>query len=138
MESNSLPIIPFDERALTPSFGRCPDGQSTSTPAITYPPPAGTMAGLLYLQHAERNALYGGGSRVAAEPQLTSEVGILRLFHYISIVGVTVAPQILLPFGRLKAGRGIAALGKTEGVGDVILAAPVWVINEPSSGTTWA
>lgn len=116
---------------LTPLSGWAID----VAPGDYVPPPVGTTAGLLYLQHAERNALYGGGSRVAADPQLTSEVGILRLIHYISISGVTVAPQILLPFGRLKAGRDIAALGKTDGVGDVILAAPVWVINEPSSGT---
>jgi hypothetical protein len=42
---------------------------------------------------------------------------------------------VLLPFGRLNAGRDTAALGRTSGVGDLILASPVWVINDAASRT---
>lgn len=55
--------------------------------------------------------------------------------HYTSIAGLTVGPQILVPFGGLDAGRDTSALGKTSGVGDVILAAPVWLINDAASRT---
>jgi len=99
------------------------------------PAPEGTTTGLLYLQHAERNSLYAHGSQSVSDPLLVSDVGIARLVHYTSIGGLTVAPQILLPFGRLDAGRATEALGKTSGLGDVILAAPVWLVNDAASPT---
>lgn len=99
------------------------------------PAPTGTTVGLIYAQHAERNALYANGQRAAGDPRLVSDVGIARLVHYTSVGGLTVAPQVLLPFGRLNAGRDIAALGETSGVGDVILTSPVWVINDASTQT---
>lgn len=99
------------------------------------PAPAGTTMGMLYLQHAERDELYAQGRQVAGEPRLVSDVGIARLVHYTQIGGLTVAPQILMPFGQLEAGRDTSALGSTSGVGDVILASPVWLVNDPASRT---
>lgn len=99
------------------------------------PAPPGTTVGLIYAQHAERNALYANGQRATVEPRLVSDVGIARLVHFTSVGGLTVAPQVLLPFGRLNAGRDIGALGETSGVGDVILTSPVWVINDASTQT---
>lgn len=104
-------------------------------PGDYVPAPPGTTVGLLYVQHAERDQLYAGGVRAGVNPRLTSDVGILRLVHYTTLGGLTVAPQVLMPFGRLDAGGDTAALGRTSGVGDVILAAPVWVINDAASRT---
>lgn len=102
------------------------------------PAPEGTTVGLLYAQHAERDKLYAQGRSLGGDPRLVSDVGIARLVHYTNIAGFTVGPQILLPFGRLDAGRDTSALGKTSGVGDVILAAPVWLINDAASRTHFA
>ncbi|WP_415266441.1 transporter [Acidovorax sacchari] len=99
------------------------------------PAPEGTTAGLLYYQHAERDRLYAQGRQAAADPRLVSDVGIARLVHYTKIGGFAFAPQILLPFGRLDAGRDTAALGRTSGVGDIILAAPFWPVNDAASRT---
>jgi hypothetical protein len=51
--------------------------------------------------------------------------------------GFTVAPQVLLPYGRLYNGslNGVR-LDSASGLGDPILAAPVWLVNNPS--TTFA
>lgn len=94
--------------------------------------PAGTNLMLVYYQHVVRNSAYVQGNRVPGEPRLTSDIGILRGVHYMRLGPYIVAPQILLPFGNLDAGRDIAALGSQTGVGDVILAAPVW-FNEPGA-----
>ncbi|MDH4574062.1 transporter [Salinicola acroporae] len=99
------------------------------------PAPAGTTIGMLYYQHAERDRLYSQGRQVVDDPRLVSDVGIARLAHYDTMGGVTVAPQILVPFGRLDAGRDTAALGHTSGVGDIILATPFWPINDAASRT---
>ena len=99
------------------------------------PAPDGSTVGLLYVQHAERNRIYAQGQRAAGNPRLVSDVGIARLVHYANVGGLTVGPQILVPFGRLDAGRDTRALGKDSGIGDIILAAPVWPINDASSRT---
>jgi hypothetical protein len=88
--------------------------------------PAGTKLGLLYLQHATRNKLYANGNQVPINAQLDSDVGILRGVWNMEVGGLIMAPQVLLPFGKLKGKNDTAALGSESGVGDVIFALPVW------------
>ena len=107
-------------------------------PADYVPAPAGTTAGLLYQQHAERDASYSSGNRNPGNPLLTSDVTILRLVHYMNIGGYTVGPQVLLPFASLRSGRDIKALGSENALGDLILAAPVWLVNDPAKSTLFA
>lgn len=100
------------------------------------PAPAGTNVGLLYLQHASRDALYAQGNRVAGNNGLDSDIGILRLVHFMEIGGMIADPQILLPFGRLKGTGAMAGtLGSEDGIGDPILAATFWVQNNPQAKT---
>ncbi|HQT72086.1 MAG TPA: transporter [Thiobacillus sp.] len=89
--------------------------------------PAGTSLGLVYYQHATRDKLYAGGNQVAINPKLTSDIGIVRGVHFMEIGGYIVDPQFLLPFGKLSAKNDIAALGSNSGVGDLQLAATVWL-----------
>lgn len=85
--------------------------------------PDGMNAVVLYGQYAKRNALYANGDRVPVNARLDSTVGILRYLHVARIDDRwTVDPQFLLPFGELKAGGDLAALGRESGVGDLILA----------------
>jgi hypothetical protein len=92
--------------------------------------PAGTNLGLLYYQHVERDRIYAGGNQVSAG-SLDSDVGIARYVHYMKLGNFTVDPQFLLPFGTLRGTNDLRALGNTTGVGDLILAATVWVLNDP-------
>ena len=96
--------------------------------------PDGTNLGLLYYQHAERNALYSKGSKIPIGAGLDSDVGILRGVHFMNVGGYIVDPQFLLPFGKLKAKNDTSFLGDTSGVSDLILAATVWLVNKPESG----
>ncbi len=95
------------------------------------PAAAGTTLGLLYLQQAERDHLYRDGHRLAGSPGLDSQIGILRLVHYADLGGYRVAPQILLPFGRLDGRHDGNALGDSSGLADPILAMPVWLLEQP-------
>ena len=97
--------------------------------------PAGTNLAMLYYQDASRDELYSGGNKVAGDYSLASDVGILRGVHFTEIGGYIVDPQFLLPFGALDAGKDIAALGEESGVGDLILAATVWLVNKPKDNT---
>lgn len=95
------------------------------------PAAAGTTLGLLYLQYAERNDLYRDGDRLADSPGLDSQIGILRLVHYTDLGGYRVAPQLLVPFGRLDGRHDDGVLGDSSGLADPILAMPVWLLNQP-------
>ena len=97
--------------------------------------PADTNLAMLYYQDASRDELYSGGNKVAGDYSLASDVGILRGVHFTEIGGYIVDPQFLLPFGTLDAGKDIAALGEESGVGDLILAATVWLVNKPKDNT---
>jgi len=107
-------------------------------PGDYVPAPAGTTAALLYLQHSERDSYYTSGKRNAGNPLLTSDVAIVRLVHYMTIGGYTVSPQVLLPFASLRGGRDSSALGNENAQGDMILAAPVWLVNDSVKSTFFA
>lgn len=94
--------------------------------------PAGTNLGLLYYQHVDRDRIYARGNQVSGG-SLDSDVGIARYVHYMKVGNFTVDPQFLLPFGTLRGTNNLKALGNTTGVGDLILAATVWVLNDPGS-----
>jgi hypothetical protein len=97
--------------------------------------PGGTNLGLLHYQYATRDKLYADGDKAPIDPQLDSNVGFARGVHFMDIGGYIVDPQFLLPFGKLEAKDDIAALGDASGVGDLMLAATVWLVNQPKTST---
>lgn len=102
------------------------------------PAPAGTDAILAYFTYATRDSFTPtGGDEIKQGTGMDSFVSILRYVHYMDVGGFTVAPQVLMPYGRLYNGSlGGARLDSASGLGDPILAAPVWLVNNPS--TTFA
>lgn len=97
--------------------------------------PAGTTLAAVYYQHASRDALYASGHRLAGDNRLDSDVGILRAVHYLKLGGYLIDPQFLLPFGSLEGKGSFSGLGRESGVGDLILASTLWLVNRPDSGT---
>lgn len=94
--------------------------------------PPGASVGLLYTQFAQRNTLFAQNTKVAGDNGLDTSIGILRYVKFIELGGFTVDPQILLPFGQIKGTGDLGpALGSASGFGDPILAATVWVQNNP-------
>lgn len=93
--------------------------------------PAGTNLGLLYYQHATTDRLYAGGHKAVSNFQVRSDIGILRLIHVFGLSDtLTVDPQVLLPFGRVKGSGNASTLGSANGTGDLIFAAPLrWRLN---------
>ncbi|CAO3441007.1 transporter [Azospirillum endophyticum] len=104
------------------------------------PAPSGTDAILSYSTFATRGSFVpNGGSEIKDGTRLDSYVGILRYVHYTDIGGLPFAPQVLLPYGSLYDGRlGGVKLDTASGIGDPILAAPLWLIDNKQSGTTFA
>lgn len=97
--------------------------------------PSGTNLALLYTQFATADELYADGNKQPINAGLDSQVGVLRGVHFTEIGGYTVDPQFFLPFGRVEGKDDTSSLGDTSGVGDLALAATVWLINEPENNT---
>ncbi|WP_339499613.1 transporter [Pseudomonas silesiensis] len=99
--------------------------------------PAGSTIGLLYLQDTQRRSLYSDGHKVPIKAGLDSEIGILRVAHYQTLGDYTINTQFLLPFGRMEGKRDNDALGQANGVGDLILASTLWLVNDPAKNRYW-
>lgn len=99
------------------------------------PAPAGTNLALLYLQSASSDDLYSDGNKQAGNNKLDTQIGIFRAVHFMELGGMTVDPQILIPFGEVEAKGDLAGpLGDTSGIGDPILAATFWVQENHDTG----
>ena len=94
--------------------------------------PPETNLALLYLQYATRSTYsVDGGPTYKDRTGLNFEIGIARFVHYMEVGGLTVAPQILIPFGTLNNGEiNGSRLDDASGIGDPILAVTVWLIND--------
>ena len=97
--------------------------------------PPGTNLAMGYYQFATRDSLYSDGDKAPINARLDSHIGILRGVHFTEIGGYTVDPQFLLPVGKLEGKDDTFGLGDASGVGDLILAATVWLVNKPESNT---
>ena len=97
--------------------------------------PAGTTLAAVYYQNVSRDALFAGGNKLPGNNRLDSNVGILRGVHYLNVGGYIIDPQFLLPFGSLEGKGSLAGLGQESGVGDLILATTLWLVNKPESST---
>ncbi|WP_224992557.1 transporter [Acinetobacter pittii] len=98
--------------------------------------PSGTNLAILYYQHASRDSLYSGSNKISDNVALTSDIGITRYVHYLDMAGLHIAPQILIPFGRLDAGKDISSLESTTGLGDIILANTFFIYHNKDTKST--
>lgn len=94
--------------------------------------PSGTRLGLLYYQYSSGDTLYAGGHRVSDDARVRAQVGILRAVKYMEVAGITVAPQVLLPFGSIQTAGDLGSASVRNGVGDLILASTLFLYKDDS------
>lgn len=97
------------------------------------PAPPGTTLVIVYGQHIERRS-EDSDADIRARFQLDTDLSLLRIAHYVDIGGVRVAPNIIIPVARTRFKDHIGQSQTTTGVGDVILALPVWLLNSDRRG----
>jgi len=99
------------------------------------PLPAGTNMALLYYHHSHADNAYAHGRGVGGSTHLSQDIGTLRMIHFMEVGGYIIDPQLLLPFGHIDGKEGGSDLGSANGLGDLILANTVWLVNNPAAGT---
>jgi len=123
--------------ALSLSLGAAPALAIDVDPGDYQSAPPGTNVLLLYNQVAVRDSAHlEGAGELEEDTGLTSWVGILRYVYFTEIFGITINPQILVPFGTLQGGElaGVR-LNDTTGFGDPILASIFWLVERPEQKT---
>lgn len=100
--------------------------------------PAGTTVAAWYQQYSRADRFNADGAADSRhDTGLKSNISILRLIHFMDIGGMTVDPQILLPFGHVYDARIAGqSLGSASGLGDPILGATFWLVNQPAAGVS--
>lgn len=100
--------------------------------------PPGTNVIAWYQQHSRADRFVpDGGQTLRRGTSLRSNISILRLIHFTEFAGMTVDPQILLPFGNVyDVELGGQALGSASGLADPIVGATFWLVNQPSAGVS--
>ena len=115
--------------AATPALSFCATdlfaAQVATDPGDYRPLPAGYNLAILYAQMTDLDKSYADGDRVIGGPTLTKDIGLLRFVHYTEVGGLTVDPQVVIPFGSVNLDLGNAELS-ASGVGDPLLGATVW------------
>ncbi|NKI98003.1 transporter [Novosphingobium sp. SG707] len=99
--------------------------------------PPGTTVFLGYALYANHDQFVPvAGPSVKDGTNLDLELGIARLAHYFNIGKTLALVEVLQPFGSLNNARlGGQRLNSSSGLGDTILAAAVWPINDVQKQT---
>ena len=92
--------------------------------------PPGTTLGLMYYQYSKGDKLYAGGDKVSSDASLRAQVGMLRLVRFVELGGITMTPQIILPFGSVNTGGDLGGATVRNGVGDVILGSGIFLYRD--------
>ena len=107
-------------------------GLSTLSHAIEVQPgdfeilPNSKSLALLYYTHTQGDQLYQNDEKLSKHAKLSTDIGLARFIHAIHpIENLSFEPQVILPFGQVKASEDLAALGKVSGIGDVIIGMPI-------------
>ncbi|TWI45217.1 outer membrane putative beta-barrel porin/alpha-amylase [Pseudomonas duriflava] len=98
--------------------------------------PAGTNVALWYQQYSRSDQYHpDNGSTNRAGTSLKSNISIVRLIHFMKVGGITIDPQILLPFGHVYDARiSGQSLSSATGLADPIIGATFWLVNQPAAG----
>lgn len=99
------------------------------------PAPAGTDLYINYFIHLEGDEFNVNGTSIG-DSDLTVDVGLLRMVHYMDFFGMIIDPQFILPVGSVDLNLGGAGSPFDQNnitVGDPLITATFWVLNDPES-----
>lgn len=99
--------------------------------------PAGTHLAVAYYQHFSGDKLYAQGREVSSNATLRANIGVLRGVRYVELGGLVHGLQFLQPFGNVSTGGDLTAARSTNGLGDLILADTIHLMNDPHGQRAW-
>ncbi|MDD2319735.1 MAG: transporter [Geobacteraceae bacterium] len=123
-----------------------PDVSFAAAYARDYIPlPPGTSLFCAYYNHVSANKLYSDGDKLGDDFNQTANVGLLRYVYYVNAGkallgdgGFTIDPQFIIPVVDISLsgtyeGMNNGSEFSTTGIGDPIVLATFWFINDPKN-----
>ncbi len=100
------------------------------------PAPPDTFAAMIYYTHSSADTLYANGHKALTGIDFSGDVGLFRPVYWMNAGPFEIDPQLILPFGGLSLDTHLPGGDlSASGVGDLILLATVWFLNDPQSKT---
>jgi hypothetical protein len=117
---------------ILPQFAAADDDARDYIPA-----PPGTMLMIGYYKHIWADSIYSGGQKVTDDIDFKQDLGIVRMVYFTQLGPFVIDPQFLLPIaGATLDTTNIGGVkSSSTGVGDLIVTATCWFINDPKSKT---
>lgn len=100
--------------------------------------PEGTNLLVLYSQYSGGESLYVDGDKVSDNAELDVQLNIFRAVRFYDVGNITIAPQFLLPFGKVETGGDLASLDSENGVGDLIINPTIHLYKDPTRKKAFA
>ena len=130
---------PADLRTLGAGCAALAIGLAASpAAAVDYQPfdwvplPAGTSVAMLYYEYGQRNAL-DNQLTGTTKARLDSHIAVARYLYYGRVFEHPYVLDVIAPFGSLTDGKvGASRLGSRSGVGDVMVSAGFWFVDDPT------
>ncbi len=97
------------------------------------PAPVGTNLSIQYFQYYNSDKFMFDGKNLSGDDKLKVAVPFYRFIHYMNFMGMTIDPQIVIPFGRVSTEIGALGLKQDDTtLGDLLLGCTFWFINKPT------
>lgn len=94
--------------------------------------PPGTNLSILYFQYYYSDDFIFDGDSLPGKDKLQVTVPFYRFVHYMDVLGVTIDPQLVIPFGKVSTKVGALGLDQDDTtVGDLLLGSTIWLVNNP-------
>ena len=95
--------------------------------------PPGTDMAVVYTQHASDKGLYANGRDIDPRARLYSNLVLARYVHFAEAYGQLFDVEVVVPWVEVGATGSTSALGHASGVGDPMLIATYWFVNDPAN-----
>lgn len=94
--------------------------------------PPGTNLSIVYFQYYNSDQFMVKGKDLPGKDKLEVIVPFYRFVHYMELFGLTIDPQIVIPFGKVSTKIGALGLDQEDAtLGDIVLGSTFWFINKP-------
>ena len=97
--------------------------------------PPGTEMAVVYYQHASAKGLYANGREIDPRARLYSNLVLARYVRFAEAYGQLFDVEVVVPWVELGGTGSTAGLGHASGVGDPMLVATYWFVNDPANET---
>ena len=129
--TRTLPVLAFGAVIFCTSSGRA----VPIDPGDFMSAPPGTEMAVVYYQHSSGRGLYANGREIDPRAKLFTNLVMARYVRFSEAYGQLFDVEVVVPWVDVGGSGTTASLGHATGVGDPMLIASYWFVNDPANET---